>query len=52
MARLVTKLATRALAVIVGLDAVGLAIGCVLRRRRDHAAGTHGQRPLVQYPSR
>jgi hypothetical protein len=33
MDRLVTKLLTRALAVIVGLDAVGLVIGCVLRRR-------------------
>jgi hypothetical protein len=29
---------TRALAVIVGLDVVGLAIGCGLRRRRDRAA--------------
>lgn len=29
-----------ALAVIVGLDAVGLATGRVLRRRRDRAAGT------------
>jgi len=32
--RPVPKLVTRALAVIAGLDAVGLAIGCVLRRRR------------------
>jgi hypothetical protein len=36
----VTKLFTRALAVIVGLDAVGLAIGCVVRGRRGRAAGT------------
>ena len=34
------KLLTRVLAVIVGLDAVGLAIGCLLRRRRGRAAGT------------
>jgi hypothetical protein len=38
--RLVTKLLTRALAVIVALDAVGLAIGCVLRRRRRRAAAS------------
>jgi hypothetical protein len=36
----VTKLLTHALAGIVGLDAAGLAIGYVLRRRRGHAAGT------------
>jgi hypothetical protein len=30
----VIKLLTRTLAVIVWLDAVGLAVGCVLRRRR------------------
>jgi hypothetical protein len=34
------KLLTRGPAVLVGLDAVGLAIGCVLRRRRGRAAGT------------
>ena len=33
------KRLTRVLAVIVGLDAVGLAIGCLLRRRRGRAAG-------------
>ena len=38
-----TKLLTRALVAIVGLDAVGLAIGCALRRRRGHAAGTRTQ---------
>jgi hypothetical protein len=31
---IVARLLTRSLAVIVGLDAVGLAIGCVLRRRQ------------------
>ena len=31
---LVIRLVTLALLVIVGLDAVGLAIGCALRRRR------------------
>ena len=41
--RLVTKLLTRALVAIVGLDAVGLAIGCALRRRRGHAADTRTQ---------
>ena len=36
---LVTELLPRALAVIVGLDVVGLVIGYVLRRRRGSAAG-------------
>ena len=34
------KLLTRVLAVIVGLDALGLAIGWLLRRRRGRAAST------------
>ena len=43
--RRVIKLVTRALGVIVALDAVGLAIGCVLRRRRGVARREPVRRP-------